>query len=137
MKTMKLTPQQMENVSFQAKLGLADKNVFYDPFTETLTYDDATASRIEAADKNKVVTKAPDKVDLWQARAALKDAGLFTAIDAFVESQHQVNPALWEAWNMGNVVTRGGVFVTALAPQLNLSETQIDDLLRAAAAIKG
>lgn len=84
-----------------------------------------------------VPVPVPYEVALWQARSATKAAGLFDAIDAYVEAHKIDNPILWEAWNMGNTVSRRGVFVTSIGPQLGLTDIQIDDLFRAAADIRG
>jgi hypothetical protein len=90
--------------------------------------------------------QVPDQVMLWQARAQCKltpytPAGgapttLFAAIDAYVEAHHADNPVLWEAWNMGNTVSRTGLFMTTLAPTFGIDAGQRDALLIAAAAIQ-
>lgn len=72
----------------------------------------------------------PQAVALWQGRAALKrrSPALFDQIDAFVESHKASSPELWEAFNMGNTMSRTGLFVTTLAPQFGLSSADLDAL---------
>jgi len=77
----------------------------------------------------------PDEVPLWSLRAATKEAGKFAAIDAFVESHHDDMPAIWEAWNMGNVVSRTSTLVASFAPQFQIDAAERDALMRRAAEI--
>ncbi len=77
----------------------------------------------------------PDEVPLWSLRAATKEAGKFAAIDAFVESHHDDMPAIWEAWNMGNVVSRTSTLVASFAPQFKIDAAERDALMRRAAEI--
>lgn len=78
---------------------------------------------------------APSEVPLWAARAAVREIGLFDAIDAAVTGSLASNPALWEAWNMGNVLTRSSAFIGAMASQFGLSSAHINALFIRAAAI--
>lgn len=77
----------------------------------------------------------PDEVPLWSLRAATKEAGKFAAIDAFVESHHDDMPAIWEAWNMGNVVSHTSTLVASFAPQFQIDAAERDALMRRAAEI--
>jgi len=75
----------------------------------------------------------PTQVALWQARAVLKEKGLFDTVDAFVEANKASNPVLDQVWNYGNNVTRNGLFVTSLTPTLlHLSDADLDALFIAA-----
>jgi len=79
--------------------------------------------------------ETPDEVPLWSLRAAIKEAGKFAAIDAFVESHKDDMPALWETWNMGNTVSRLSMLVASFAPQFQISDAERDALMRRAAEI--
>lgn len=105
------------------------------PSGHLLVPDDLVAA-VQACDLAKA--PVPQTVALWQARAALRMAGLFAQIDTYVQAHMNDQPALYEAWEYGNQVSRSGAFVAALAgPELGLSDVQVDDLFRAAAAIQG
>lgn len=90
---------------------------------------------------------APNSVALWQARAQMKvtpyaPAGgtattLFAAMDGYVDGQSTANPALWEAWNMGNTVSRAGLVAATLTAQFSVPTAAIDQLFIAANAIQG
>lgn len=75
----------------------------------------------------------PTSVTNAQARAALLDAGLFDAVDAALKEQGGVALQFWE---YANTVNRNGQLVTGLGASLGLTEAQIDDLFRTAAAIE-
>ena len=74
----------------------------------------------------------PAEVPQWQARRALLAAGLLTAVEAAVAAASQDIQITWEY--APNIV-RNSPFIAALAPALGLTDAQIDDLFRAAAAI--
>lgn len=94
---------------------------------------DAPATAFEPPAPPEPVT--PDEVPLWALRAAIKEAGKFADIDAFVESHKDDMPALWEAWNMGNTVSRLSMLVASFAPQYQISDAERDALMRRAAEI--
>lgn len=77
----------------------------------------------------------PTEVPLWALRAAIKEANVFLAIDAFVEQHKDDMPALWEAWNMGNTVSVNSMLVASFAPQFGIDAAMRDALMRKAAAI--
>jgi len=74
----------------------------------------------------------PAEVPQWQARRALLAAGLLTAVEAAVAAASQDIQITWEY--APNIV-RNSPFIAAMAPALGLTDAQIDDLFRAAAAI--
>jgi len=79
----------------------------------------------------------PQTVSMAQARLALIDAGLFSTIDAGLNAlpEPQRTTAL-TAWEYAPTVSRNGTLVTTLAAQFGLTETHLDELFIAAAAIK-
>ena len=79
-----------------------------------------------------VPAPVPAEVPQWQARRALLAAGLLTAVEAAVAAASQDIQITWEY--APNIV-RNSPFIAAMAPALGLTDAQIDDLFRAAAAI--
>jgi hypothetical protein len=79
----------------------------------------------------------PATVSMAQARLALIGAGLFSTIDAGLKAlpEPQRTTAL-TAWEYAPTVSRTGALVTTLAGQFGLTETQLDALFTAAAAIE-
>ena len=76
--------------------------------------------------------KVPTVVSMAQARRALTDAGLITAIDAAVAN---ADPATVIGWEHATELHRSSPTLLALASQLGLTSEQIDDLFRAASVI--
>lgn len=74
----------------------------------------------------------PEEVPQWQARRALLAAGLLSSVEAAVAAASQDIQITWEY--APNIV-RDSPFIAAMAPALGLTDAQIDDLFRAAAAI--
>lgn len=75
----------------------------------------------------------PERVDMWQARAALRLAGIYDAADAAISASG--NAALIEAWTNGNTFRRDSPAIVQLGQMLGLTSAQIDSLFRAAADI--
>jgi hypothetical protein len=72
----------------------------------------------------------PHVVDMWQARAALRDAGKLTAANLAISSQgYEVR----DAWEYGNTVRRDAPVIAAMGAALGLSDADIDNLFRLAA----
>lgn len=76
----------------------------------------------------------PAQVALWQARAVLAQQGLLDAARAAVAASG--NTVLKAVWEYGNVITRASPGLALLAGALDLTEAQVDDLFRAAAALE-
>lgn len=76
----------------------------------------------------------PAQVALWQARAVLDQMGLLATVNAAVAASE--SPALRAVWEYGNVITRDSPGLAALAEALGLTDAQVDDLFRAAAALE-
>lgn len=75
----------------------------------------------------------PERADMWQARAALRFAGIYEAADAAILASG--NPALIEAWTNGNSFRRDSPAIAQLGQMLGLNSGQIDGLFIAAAGI--
>ena len=74
----------------------------------------------------------PVVVSMFQARAALVAAGLYETVDAAMQQAGGVNLIAWE---YATEVRRDSPMVQAMAQQLGLTDEQVDQLFRQAAAI--
>lgn len=75
----------------------------------------------------------PESVTRFQARQALKAAGLLGTVDAAVAASGNV--AIQDAWAEALNFKRQSPSILAMAAALNLTSAQLDDLFRAAAAV--
>ena len=97
----------------------------------------------------------PAEVTNWQARAVLRrtflpdmpDVSLFTRTDRLLRhakddaaglpesapSRIQADIA-WQAWEQSNVFSRDGALLSGVGARFGLTDDQVDDLFRAAAA---
>lgn len=75
----------------------------------------------------------PQEVSRFQAKEALRQAGLLTQADAIVAASG--NPTLQNAWANANSFMRNSPGINALAPALGLDSAGLDDLFRTAAGI--
>ena len=80
-----------------------------------------------------VVVAVPASVALWQAKAALQNAGLLTAASAAVTAMN--NEAITAFWAQAQSIDRASPTVAAIASTLNLTGAQLDALFIAAAGI--
>lgn len=79
--------------------------------------------------------KVPDEVPLWAVHAALREAGMFAAVDAAVSAVEQSHPAIFAAWTMGNYAVRTSPLVTGMAKTLNIGDAEIDAVFARASQI--
>jgi hypothetical protein len=79
---------------------------------------------------------APLQVTLFQARTQLRRAGLFDAVDAYIEHHKSTDPESWEAWNYANNCYRNSELVVHLGTLLGLTSAEMDQLFVAAALIE-
>jgi hypothetical protein len=75
----------------------------------------------------------PAEVTNFQARAALRRAGLLEQVHAALLA---AGGEAWDAWEYANHISRGSALVRSFAAQLGLTEAQIDDMFRGAALIE-
>lgn len=95
--------------------------------------NDAATVAAWVAAFNPNVTPVPSQVTMFQARAALINAGIFAQADAAIKnSNNQVDIA---AWGYSTVVSRDSPFLNNMAAALGLTGQQVDDLFRAAIQI--
>ena len=81
-------------------------------------------------------TPVPIEVTQRQARMALHSLGLLTTVEAAINALP--DPPRTEAriaWDFSNTVQRGNPFVSQLAALLGFTETDLDNLFIAAAAL--
>lgn len=71
-------------------------------------------------------------VSMFQARAALIQAGLFDTVDAYLKQAGGVH---LQAWEYAAEVRRDSALVQAMAQQLELTEQQVADLFDTASTI--
>lgn len=74
----------------------------------------------------------PQFVTPWQAREALRLAGLLAAVNTHIEGLGE-NHQVYIAWHYAERIARNSPLIAALAPTFNLSEQQLDDLFIVAA----
>lgn len=90
-------------------------------------YRDAPAVRLPEPDP------VPETISRFQARAALMQADLLATVEAAVA---EADPLTQLAWAEAVEWQRSSPTINALGAALGLTEAQIDDLFRAAAAIQ-
>jgi len=76
----------------------------------------------------------PESVTPWQAREALRLAGLLGAVNAHIDGLGD-DHAAYVAWHYADRIRRNSPFVETLAPTFNLSEAQLDALFTQAAGL--
>jgi hypothetical protein len=78
----------------------------------------------------------PQEVSMRQARLALLGAGLLSTVRQFLEAlPGDEGEAARIEWEYAGSVTRSSALINSIGGQLGLTETQIDDLFRTAAAM--
>lgn len=75
----------------------------------------------------------PQSVSMFQARTALRRAGLLAAVEAAVDASG--DPEIQDAWEYATEFPRSSPTIAALAAQIGLTDAQVDDLFRVAATI--
>jgi hypothetical protein len=90
-----------------------------------------TAAEIEAVDTDGI-TGVPASVTPRQARLALLNAGLLDHVEAAVQSAGGATRITWE---YASYISRSDPLITGIGASLNLTESQIDDLFRAAGTL--
>ncbi len=79
----------------------------------------------------------PGEIANWRAKAVLELAGLLTAVGPALDAMPEpARTVALHAWNGGAALARNGPTVVALAPVLDLTDSQVDDMFRQAAALE-
>lgn len=81
----------------------------------------------------QVAEPIPQEVSRFQAKEALRQAGLLDQADAAVAASN--NPTLQNAWANANTFKRSSPGINALAPAIGLDDAGLDALFIAAAGI--
>lgn len=79
------------------------------------------------------IERAAMKVSRLQARVAMRAAGILSAVEAAVLASG--NADIQDAWETAVEFRRLSPTILALAAQLGMTDTQLDDLFRAAALV--
>lgn len=117
-----------------------------DPLADiTDMLDDYVQGQLAKEDQDKTAEEIRE--DFWQmwrkqadcsrlqARIALKEAGMFDTVQAFIDSENASMPAK-EAWAEAYRFSRKSQLFDAIGPALGMTPEQIDDLFRAAQAVE-
>lgn len=100
---------------------------------ETQTARDPTPEELAERARADV----PASVHLWRLRAACRQAGHFAAIEAAIAAMPEPTASIaHEAWEYGHEIERASTLLAQLAAAVPLTQQQVDDLFRAAAAIQ-
>lgn len=114
-------------------------------YVDALPFDDFPATEIESEAALRASLSrqgfpqlapgyVPERVEMWQAKAALRAAGLFDAADAAVTASDNI--ALQSVWIDGNTVRRDSPAIAAMAAVLELTAEQVDGLFIVAEGIQ-
>lgn len=103
------------------------------PDPDNSDYAALLASGAQIAPYEEPPPEIPQHVTPWQAREALRLAGLLPAINAHIEALGE-NHQAYIAWHYAERIARTSPLIAALAPAFGLSEQQLDDLFTTAAA---
>ena len=103
---------------------------------------EATAQQYEAAqaimqafDPRAEPVTVPEFVSPWQAREALRLAGLLPAVNAHIESLGE-NHQVYIAWHYADRISRVSPLVASIAPLFSLTDKMVDDLFVTAAGLR-
>lgn len=69
----------------------------------------------------------PESVTPWQAREALRLAGILGAVNSYIDALGDASAA-YVAWHYAERIRRNSPFFEAIGPALGLTEAQIDAL---------
>ena len=102
-----------------------------DPTTQTVRGQQTARAMTDA--EFLAANPVPDSVTNYQARRAIRAAGLFDKVDAAIRGAG--DPDFVDAWDYANVFLRSDPVIQALPAALTppLTPRQVDDLFRAAA----
>lgn len=122
-------------------VDIVDLNRIEDASTQYLVVSNILCNIGDKWDGEKFISGPPPaelivpyEVTLAQFRIALLNARLLDGVEAFVKNSS--DNAVKIAWEYTNVVSRNGTLISALAPGLGMTGSQIDDLFLAAGKIR-
>lgn len=90
---------------------------------------------VESIRAEGAALRKPKSVTRYQAMIALKRAGLLGGVRQLINDP-QTDEEITLAWENANTFERDSPFIQALAPALNLTEEDVDNLFAAAIQIK-
>ena len=97
-------------------------------------FDVSTVGSLRVVD-GALVEAVPQAVSRFQARMALRAAGMFDAVEAMMADPEAPIAAV-EAWQTAQEFRRLSPTISAMAQALGLTDEQLDDLFRAAGKIE-
>lgn len=97
-------------------------------------YDKIIQENLEVLAYEAPPAPSVESVSQWQAREALRLAGILGAVNAHIDGLGS-DSAAYLAWHYAERIRRNSPFVEAIAPALGLSEAQIDGLFTTAAGL--
>jgi len=103
-------------------------------FADSAVAPDAPARAYALPPPPEASPPVPAAIASWKAKAALREAGLIAAVETAIAA---AGGRLADAWGGAAEWHRDSEFLTDLATGLGLSATEVDDLFRAADAIRG
>lgn len=111
-----------------------DKDTWRIDYAVNATQNQITAAQAAVTAFDPDAPPVPDMVTNYQARVALINAGLFTAVNTALLALDPANDAR-QAWEYANNFFRNSAFIATLGPTFGLTEDQIDALFVAANAV--
>lgn len=92
---------------------------------------EATPEEIASYEAEKSKNQTPQTISPRQARLALLGAGLLDEVDTMLAT----NKAWQIEWEYATKIERSSPLISAMATQLNLTDTQIDEMFASAAQL--
>jgi hypothetical protein len=114
--------------SEEAQIGWTYENGSFAPPVNQEVLLELTPEELLASERNRMI------VSRFQAKEALRQAGLLETIDQFINSSE--NPVLRLAWSEAIEFRRNSPTILQISEELELTETQIDDLFRLAKTLE-
>lgn len=111
-----------------------DKSTWRVDFQDEATPEQRAAAQGVIAGFDADAPDVPQSVTPYQARMALLGAGLLPAVEAMM-ADPATDPAARIAWEYATVFERHSPFISALAPALDLTEQDVDNLFIAAGRV--
>jgi len=90
-----------------------------------------------ALERVPVLPPIIDELPLWRVKAVVELMGLKTSVEAAIDGMEEpTRTVVRNSWIDGNVMARSSATVNAVGAALGLSDAQLDDMWRQAAAFQ-
>jgi hypothetical protein len=97
-------------------------------------YDKIIRESVEILPYEAPPSEVPGSVTPWQAREALRLAGILGLVNSYIDALGS-DHAAYIAWHYAERIRRNSPLVESLAPAFNLTEGQLDNLFITAAGL--